>query len=446
MKKVAVRAMIALAAVVALSLFFSGTIRTLTTPKVRFLTPRQGKFEQVSELNGKVYFPDEEEITLDLAEGTTLTLNSLWVQPGDAVKKGDPLFSATIVDLTKTMMSLEEEYNNAKNTLRTQERKNGEIRLNRNEQAWLNAYYAAVEADAVQRDKRVDLLSRLEEEGLELSPDGSLPEKASETLLTAWDTYQAATKASEEAEKNLSALSRFAISESVWDDLTSREEQREKMQNAEEQMTQLTVLSRLASGYPAPHDGYISAISVDKGASLDASTVIMKITPAKSQPVLRADITDIKQTVAKGAAVEVVQDQWSTYSTKVASVGVTSENAKYANITITDDILQAYSSLRNLAKNDVKLRLTSRAQESTCLIPATAVRGSGNDRYVYVAVKQSSTFGGTQIIVQKSAVTVLAESDTIVSVAEDFSYSQIIYQEDRTLSEGDSVMAYESES
>ena len=85
MKKVAVRAMIALAAVVALSLFFSGTIRTLTTPKVRFLTPRQGKLEQITELTGKVHFPDEENLTLDLPEGATLTLNSVLVQPGDLV-------------------------------------------------------------------------------------------------------------------------------------------------------------------------------------------------------------------------------------------------------------------------------------------------------------------------------------------------------------------------
>ena len=445
MKKVAVRAMLILAAVVALSLFFSGTIRTLTTPKVRFLTPRQGKFEQITELTGKVHFPDEENLTLDLPEGATLTLNSVLVQPGDLVKKGDPLFSATIVDFTKTMLSLEEEYNTARTTLRNQERKNGEIRLTRNEEAWRKAYYAAAEADEAKRDKRVDFLALAEEENITLLPDGTLPEGTPEKLQTAWKDYEAAVKTSDEADRHLNALSRYAISESVWEDLSSRQEQQEKMNNAEEQMTQLTVLSRLVSSYPAPHDGYIASVSVEKGTAVDSSTVLMKITPADSVPVLRADISDIKQTVSKGAAVEVVQDQWSTFPTKVISVGVNSDNSRYADITITEDLIRAFSSIRNLVKNDAKLRLTSRAQDSTCLIPATAVRGTEGDRYVYVAQRQSSTFGGTQTIVQKNSVTVLNESETIVSVVEDLSYSQIIYQEDRSLSEGDSVMAYDNE-
>ena len=445
MKKVAVRAMIILAAVVALSLFFSGTIRTLTTPKVRFLTPRQGKFEQITELTGSVYFPSAEDLTLDLPEGTTLTLNSVKVQAGDEVKKGDPLFSATIVDFSKNMANLEDEYNTARSSLRNQERKNGEIRLTRNEQAWRTAYYAASDADAAKRDRRVDLLALLEEEGLELTADGKLPENASEKAQEAWNSYTDAVSASEAADRQLNMLSRYAIAESVWEDLNTRQEQQDKMKDAEEQMTQLTVLSRLVSAYPAPHKGFISAVSVEKGAALDASTVLMKITPEDAVPVIRADISDIKQTVSKGAAVEVEQDRWTTYSTKVAAVGVNADNTRYADITITEDLIRSYTTIRNLAKNDLKLRLTSRAQESTCLIPATAVRGSEGDRYVYVAVRQSSTFGGTQTIVQKTPVTVLNESDTVVSVAEDLTYSQIIYQEDRALNEGDSVMAYENE-
>ena len=65
MKKIAVRAMIVLAIVVALCMFFSGTIRTITTPKVRFTSARQGKFEMVTELTGSVHFKDAEELKLN---------------------------------------------------------------------------------------------------------------------------------------------------------------------------------------------------------------------------------------------------------------------------------------------------------------------------------------------------------------------------------------------
>ena len=72
-----------------------------------------------------------------------------------------------------------------------------------------------------------------------------------------------------------------------------------------------------------------------------------------------------------------------------------------------------------------------------------AVRGSGDGRYVYVGEQQSSAFAGTQIIVRKTDVTVLAESASTVSVAEDLSYSKVLYMEDRVINEGGAVMLYE---
>ena len=106
MKKIAVRAMITLAVVVALCMFFSGTIRTITTAKVRFTSARQGKFEMTSELTGKVQFKETEELKLDVPEGTALTVTRVFVKPGAAVEAGDKLISATVVDYDKTIASL----------------------------------------------------------------------------------------------------------------------------------------------------------------------------------------------------------------------------------------------------------------------------------------------------------------------------------------------------
>ena len=44
---------------------------------------------------------------------------------------------------------------------------------------------------------------------------------------------------------------------------------------------------------------------------------------------------------------------------------------------------------------------------------------------------------------RKYDVTVLAESASTVSVAEDLSYSKVLYMEDRVISEGGTVMLYE---
>ncbi len=445
MKKFAVRAMIVLAVVVALALFLSGTVRTLTTPKVRFLTPRQGKFEQNVDLTGKVVFPEEEDIIPAIPEGTAVSLLAFRVQPGDYVHAGDPLFTASVQDLEKTVNTLQKEYDTAREALRNLKRKSGDIRLSRNEQAWLEASRAVSAAARKKLDCRVSYLSQAAREGLKDAEDTRLPEDASGELKALFDALIAAEKELENAEKRLSALGRYALSEEVWTTLTGMEEQQEKMKEAEQQIIALTVLARSLENYPAPHDGYVTALSLEKGASLDAATPVLKMTPEGSGAVLRADISQVKLAVSKGAAVTAVRDEWSSCDTKVTAVGITSDGSRCLDAKITEDILSTWGSMRTLMKNDVKMRLTSKAKESSCLIPATAVRGSGTDRYVYVASKVSSTFGGTQIRLEKTTVTVLNESASTVSVSEDLSYQQVVYQEDRPIDEKSTVMAYSGE-
>ena len=52
MKRFAIKGLAALAAVVALCMFFSGTIRTITTAKVRVVTAKTGKLEEQIDLTG----------------------------------------------------------------------------------------------------------------------------------------------------------------------------------------------------------------------------------------------------------------------------------------------------------------------------------------------------------------------------------------------------------
>ena len=77
------------------------------------------------------------------------------------------------------------------------------------------------------------------------------------------------------------------------------------MAEAEQKMTELTVLSRLVQNYPAPHDGYITSLSLEKGNRLENGAALLKMTPEDGKPVLRTDTTQLKQTVAKGTAVAI---------------------------------------------------------------------------------------------------------------------------------------------
>ena len=55
---------------------------------------------------------------------------------------------------------------------------------------------------------------------------------------------------------------------------------------------------------------------------------------------------------------------------------------------------------------------------------------------------QESSFGTKKQVLSKQSVTVLAESGGTVSVQEDLTYMKVAYMEDRSVSEGDSVMEY----
>ena len=209
-------------------------------------------------------------------------------------------------------------------------------------------------------------------------------------------------------------------------------------------MTALQLLSREVSHVYAQHDAYIAEVTVEKGGTVGASTVVLKMTKEGVSPVIRADISNVKQSVAAGSVVTINTDRYGRLETAVVNTGVSADGTRYADVAVTQDIIDSNGSVTNMMQRDLTVRLTTRAQEATFLIPAAAVRGSGNDRYVYVAQSVSSTFGGTQLKVVKQTLTVLNESSSIVSVSEDLSRSSIIYMEDRAINEGDTVMEYGS--
>ncbi len=442
MRKFAIRAMAVLAVIVALCMFFSGTIRTITTAKVRFTNARQGKFEMNTDLTGKINFGDTEEITLNVPADAALTVRRIFVIAGQQVEAGDELFSATVTDFDKTLKALQDDYDAAQAAYNELMRKNGEVRLTRGEEAWMEAYYAAQQTAQTLRDCRVEVQTLLELEKLELPETGAYPEGASDELKAAMDAQALAEEENQEASRQLDKLSRYAINESDWTYLTQKRKYEEKMAECEEDMTDLQLLSREVSHVYAPHDGYIAEVAIEKGASITGTTVVLKMTGEGASPMIRTDISNVKQNVAAGSVVSINTDRYGRLETAVVKTGVASDGMRYADVNITQDIIRSNGSISNMMQNDITVRLTTRAQEATCLIPAAAVRGSEGDRYVYVATAVSSTFGGTQIKVTKQTLTVLNESPTVVSVDEDLSRSQIIYMEDRAISDGDYVMEY----
>jgi multidrug efflux pump subunit AcrA (membrane-fusion protein) len=427
--------------VVALCIFFSGTVRTLTTPKVRFAQAKYGKLEQESELKGKIVFPEEEEIRVDIPSDLTLTVTRIHVAPGDRVKTGQTLLSTRVTNGEKTLETLKKDYSTAQRELRTLEKKAEPIRLNRNERRWQAAWEKEEAAQSAERDAWIDLQVFLTRDGLTLQ-DRKLPEGAAEDTAAAFDAWKQKADERERATAAREALDRYAIPEESWTVLQQIAEQRGKMQDAEERILALQVLTRTAEKITAPHGGYITQVSVEKGAEADGDTILLKMTPKDRGPVIRVDLSGVKQTVGSGASLTVGEGGWDSATVKVAETGLDQTGHPYADAEVNDDVIYALGNISAILKDEIKVRLVTRSQESTCLIPASAVRGSGDSRYVYLGETESSSFGGTQMKARKKDVTVLAESGSTVSVAEDLSYVKVLYMEDRALTEGGAVMEY----
>ena len=445
MKKTAVKGMIILAAVVAVCVFFSGTVRSLTTPKVRYAQAKYGKLEQETELKGKIVFPEEEEIRVEVPEGITLTVTRVYPAAGERVKEGQTLISARVTDGEKTLETLRQDYKTAQRDLRALEKKTGPIRLNRNERRWQEAWEAEDAARGAEREAWIELHVLLNRDGQTLQ-EKQLPEGAAEDTAAAYDVWKQKTDALRSASAARAALDRYAIPEETWEVMQQMADLREKMSAVEERMLSLQVLIRTAGKITAPHAGYITQVCVEKGSAADGDTVLMKITPEGREAVIRVDLSEVKQTVESGATLTVGSGGWGSTAIKVAETGLDREGHPYADAEVNDKVTYAIGSVSSIMKDEIKVRLITRSQDSTCLVPASAVRGSGDSRYVYLGETENSSFGGTQIRARKMDVTVLAESGSTVSVAEDLTYQKVLYMEDRALSEGCAVMEYAGES
>jgi len=439
-RKFALRGIIILAVVIALCVLFSGTIRSLTTPKVRYAPVKQGKFESVTELSGKVVFPEEEEIVLQVPEDATLTVTKVFVSAGKKVKQGEKLLTAEVTDLEKKLAALRQEYESAQDTLDAWERKNSSLRLTRNEQLWMESWEAARAAEQAEREARITLLALLKADTV---PE-TLPEGAEAETREAFAAWQKTAEEASSARGKLRQLDRYAIPEETWTLLQSRQEAEQKKADAETRMMALMRLSRETETVSASHAGYITEVSVEKGGVLSDAAVVMKITAEGQDPVIRADVSELKQSIKKGTAISVPSEPWGAAETKVVNVGLTPSGHPFVDAEISQDVVYTLGQVEDMLKlESITLRLSLKAQDSTCLVPAAAVRGGGDGRYVYVGEQHQSAFEGNTIRVQKMNVTVLAESASTVSVAEDLSYTKVLYMEDRAIEEGGTVMLYE---
>ena len=442
MKKMAIKGLVALAAVVALCMFFSGTIKTISTAKVRLVTAKQGKLEEEIKLSGNLTFTQTEEVKLALASDQSVTIKRVRVAKGRKVAAGDVLFEAEVSGYDKEMESLRSDYETAQKELMELERKNGDVRLKRTEEIWVEAYDALAQSkdDLMNAQTQLEVAAKLA--GVTLTDD-RLPEKEQdETLLEAQKAVDKAQAAQDEAQKKFNSANRLGISENVISYITQSRTLNEKLTAAQEKITALDVLAQQAKQVTAPHDGYIVEINVKAGDSYDGRTAAIVISAEDGDAVLRADTSKIEKKIDKGTQVTVKRDNDKTLSKKVTDSGVDEEGKRYIDVKLTDKDISNLGGGAALFSAAVDMTASYRATTSTTLLPASAVRGSGDSRYVYVVNEESNALGQRVLKVKKQDVKVLSEVGSTVSIQDDLSRQRVAYMEDRTISDGSEVMVY----
>ncbi len=442
MKKMAIKGLVALAAVVALCMFFSGTIKTISTAKVKLVTAKQGKLEEEIKLSGDLTFTKTEDVKLALTSDQSVTIKRVRVAKGRKVAAGDVLFEAEVTGYDKEMESLRGEYDAAQKELMELERKNGDVRLKRTEEIWVEAYDALAQSkdDLMNAQTQLEVAARLA--GVTLT-GGRLPEgETDETLLEAQKAVDAAQAAQDEAQKKFNSANRLGISENVISYITQSRTLNEKLTETQAKITALDVLAQQAKQVTAPHDGYIVEINVKAGDSYDGKTAAIVISAEDGDTVLRADTSKIEKKIDKGTQVTVKRDNDKTLSKKVTDSGVDEEGKRYIDVKLTDKDISNLGGGSALLSAAVEMTASYRASTSTTLLPASAVRGSGDSRYVYVVNEESNALGQRVLKVSKQDVKVLSEVGSTVSIQDDLSRQRVAYMEDRAISDGSEVMVY----
>ena len=235
---------------------------------------------------------------------------------------------------------------------------------------------------------------------------------------------------------------RYNIDENVRTYITEKLALEEKLADCEQQLLNLSVMQVQVQRVTAPADGFITEINVKAGETFDANTAAYSFCPAEEMPVLRMDTEDSTLTISKGTEVTFEGAKGSELESEVIATGVTPEGRKYADVELTKKLLKGVGGSSAIADTETTIKIFYKAKQSTTLLPSSAVRGSGEDRYVYVAREQQSAFGTKSLVIAKLEVTVLAEVEGVCSISDEISWEQVAYMEDRAISEGTTVMEY----
>ena len=452
LKRFALRALIGLFVTVALCMFFARTVQTITTPKVQLVNASSGRFEEVMTFQAQVHFPEKEEITLEDAKNTPVTVGKIYVKPGHFVKEDEVIFTAEAPSYEEDMEKLQEEYAKKSKELLDLDANNRKLSK---ESRQNELYDAMIDAQEEMTELVCDARFLALEEDVTLSSDVlawmqelAIHENVSQevrNLVAKAQTAQATYESARAAYFEILDNRKLRVRDEVFDYILKRGTLLEEMEELTIDMVALASSVNGLKEVKAPHDGYVISVDVTEGASYDGSKAAYTISAEGVLPVLRAPLDSDERAIADGTRADVKSEIYGTERSSVEQTVMNVDGSKALQIPIPEVYLGEESAAirRFVSDGGVEVKITYRARQSSTLLPPSCVRDAGDSSYVYLIEQDWGGFMSQSTMkVKKTNVTVLDRSDSAVSIAEDLSYQQIADREDRALEDGQTVMEY----
>lgn len=453
LKRFALRGLIILFVAVALCMFFARTIQTITTAKVELVTASTGRFEDTMTFDATVEFPDKEEIIVEEAQDTPITVGKIYVRPGHYVEAGDTIFTAVVPNFEDKMEELRKEYDTKSDELLKLDMDNRKLSK---ESRQNELYDAMMTAQDTATDLIYDARFLALDQGISLTGDvstwtqqlalhdGEIPKE----VTTAVNKAQKAQSAFETARADFFAIldnRQLRVRDEVFQYINDRNAAIDAMEDLTTQMIELATTVNGLEKVVAPHSGYIVSVDVTEGAEYNGGQKAFVMSKEGSVPVLMADYS-YKRTVAEGTRADITSEVYGNQRSEVIEMVTNMDGTKQLKIAMPEAYLDTSSSAirRFVSDGSVPVSVTYRAKQSSTLLPPSAVRDAGDGTYFIYLIENN--WGGfmsqSSMKVHKTTVTVLDQSSKVVSIAEEYSYQQVADREDRTIEDGATVMEY----
>lgn len=454
--------------VLLVSLFFSRTVQTITTPKVQKISASRGRLEEKIPLTANLTFSQGEEVFMMDAKKLNIAITEVLAQQGYFVKKGDLLARADIPSLAGEKEKIQAEYDKAVRALGDATTANVRLAQDTPHNQVHEQYYTSLEdyymkrleaqtkASDIGYDIPEDILSwGREPANPEATPRPSwakptpepvpladMPDEMKAIMQEAFDLYRISEQNFTELKRIIGGQSKISRTpDGTFTHVKKIYESRMAIQAQTKAMLELETLAGGLTEIRAPHDGYLTTFTLKKGDSYDGAKALYTISREGEIPTLKADISQVQKTIEKGTKVEM---EGIRADMAVSDIKVEAANKKFAIIELTDSLIFQLGGIGKLMATPPTVTLVYKSQRTTTLLPASAVRTDSDGSSFVYTIQQNwgGMLSNTNFVLKKMPVTILEKTSRLVAVSEEVSYMDIADKEDRAIREGQVVMEY----